>query len=125
MIAKMEEKPKPAPYSTTDEQETLAIDIFERLIDHQKVKADVKKRDKYPNIDGYVELMDDFRSPIAKLEVQIRKIAENGGKPKVQVPLSLFSSARAKPTGKLLLFSFHHRSLSMEKTLTTSRNGEK
>lgn len=78
-----------APYSTTDEQETLAITTFRTLIDHAKVKFDIKERDKHPNIDGYLELVDEFRAPIGKLEVQIRKLPDN--QPKMQCPISLFS----------------------------------
>ena len=85
-------KQRAAPYSTTDEQETLAIDTFRNLIDHKKVKLDTKERDKYPNIDGYAELVDEFRVPIAKLEVQIRKLPNE--EPKIQCPLSLFDYSR-------------------------------
>jgi len=66
--------PKPAAYTTTDTEETMAVDIFKNLTDHKKVKLDVKERDKYPNIDGYIELVDDLRVPISKLEVQIKKL---------------------------------------------------
>ena len=87
-IGKMKTR-RPAPYSTTDEQETLAIDTFRNLIDHKKVKLDIKERDKYPNIDGYVEIVDEFRAPIAKLEVQIKKLPNE--ETKIQCPLSLLS----------------------------------
>jgi hypothetical protein len=78
-----------SPYSHTDESETLAIDTFKNLVDHKKVKLDLKERDKYPNIDGYAELVDEFLVPIAKLEVQIRKLPSE--EPKMQCPISLFS----------------------------------
>lgn len=81
-------KSSPASYSATDEQETLAIDTFKNLVDHKRVRMDIKERDKYPNIDGYMELVDDNRSPIGKLEVQIKKL--RGEDPKLQCPLSLF-----------------------------------
>ena len=87
-IRKMETR-RPAPYSITDEQETLAIDTFRNLIDHKKVKLDIKERDKYPNIDGYVEIVDEFGAPIAKLEVQIKKLPSE--ELKIQCPLSLLS----------------------------------
>lgn len=78
-----------APYSTTDEPETLAIDILRNLVDHKRVKLDIKERDKYPNIDGYVELVDESRIPIAKLEVQIRKLPND--ERKIQCPVTLLS----------------------------------
>lgn len=87
-----EEKPgRAASYSVTDEQETLAVTTFRYLTDHKKVKLDIKERDKYPNIDGYVELVDDSRAPIAKLEVQIRKLPDN--KRKLQCPIKLLNYA--------------------------------
>jgi len=81
--------PRPSPYSVTDTQETLAIDIFKSLTDHEKVKSDLKERDKYPNIDGYVELVDDLRIAIAKLEVQVKKLPDK--EPKMPCPISLIS----------------------------------
>ena len=93
-----------APYSNTDEQETLAIDIFENLLDHEKVKADIKKRDKYPNIDGYIELVDEWRTPIGKLEVQIRKLPDNyTTNPKLQCSISLFSYSEIATCNPVLL----------------------
>lgn len=95
---------RPAPYSNTDEPETLAVDIFEKLLDHEKVKADIKKRDKYPNIDGYIELVDEKRIPIGKLEVQIRKLPDNYTSiPKIQCELSLFSYSEAVTCNPVLL----------------------
>ena len=95
---------RPAPYSNTDEPETLATDIFERLLDHEKVKADIKKRDKYPNIDGYLDLVDEKRIPIGKLEVQIRKLPGNyTSNPKIQCELSLFSYSEAVTCNPVLL----------------------
>jgi len=90
-----------APYSHTDEQETLAIDTFRHLIDHEKVKLDIKERDKYPNIDGYVELVDEFRVPIGKLEVQIKKLSHD--EQKIQCPVSLFSYSETTCNPVLLI----------------------
>jgi hypothetical protein len=78
-----------AAYSRTDTPETLAIDIFRYLIDHEKVKLDIKERDKYPNIDGYLEIVDELRIPICKLEAQVKKLPEDGRK--IQCPVALFS----------------------------------
>lgn len=86
---------KAAPYSSTDETETLAVDIFEYLVDHKKAKLDTRKRDKFPNIDGYIELIDEFLCPIGKLEVQIRKLPD--GVTKIQCPLSLFAYSEKTP----------------------------
>jgi len=81
-------KSNPAPYSTTDEQEITSVHTFENLIDSKRIRTDIRERDKYPNIDGYMELIDENRSPVGKLEVQIRTV--HGENPKIQCPLSLF-----------------------------------
>jgi hypothetical protein len=95
---------RPAPYSNTDEQETLAVDIFKGIVDHKQVKLDVKERDKYPNIDGYIEIVDEKRLPIGKLEVQIRKLPEyHGATPKLQCPTSLFAYSRITNNPVLLV----------------------
>jgi len=85
-------KPKrqqPAPYSPTDEGETLAVTIFRSLLDHAKVKFNFEERDKVSNTDGYVELVNEFLVPVSKLEVQIRKIRDY--KRTIQCPLTLIA----------------------------------
>ena len=67
---------QPTPHPFTDTSETEAVDILKSLLDHSKVKSDIKERDKHPNIDGYLELVDEFSIPIGKLEVQIKKISD-------------------------------------------------
>lgn len=96
-----EMRARAAPYSSTDKQETLAIDTFRYLVDHEKVKLDLKERDKYPNIDGNVEIIDESRRPIAKLEVQIKKLPDD--KPKIQCPISLFSYSETTCNPVLLI----------------------
>ncbi len=99
----MNEEIRAAPYSNTDKAETQAVDTFKKLLNHEKVKADIKERDKYPNIDGYVELVNGNRSPIGKLEVQIRTLPENGDKHKLQCPISLISYSEASTCNPVLL----------------------
>lgn len=71
---KKEGKIRPAPYSHTDGAENQAVTIFKSLLDHEKVKDDIKTRDKYPNIDGYLDLVDETFRSIGKIEVQIKKL---------------------------------------------------
>jgi uncharacterized protein Usg len=85
----------PAPYPNRDEQETLAIDTFRNLVDHRQVKLEIRDRDKFPNTDGYIEIVDDERRPIGKLEAQVRKLPDNyGTSPKLPCPLSLIEYAK-------------------------------
>jgi hypothetical protein len=94
-------KNRAAPYSTTDEKEILAVDTFKTLVDHEKVKLDIKERDKYPNIDGYIELVDELLTPLGKLEVQIRKLPDN--QQRIQCPLSLFAFSKRTCNPVLLI----------------------
>ena len=66
---------RPAPYSNTDSAENRAVTIFLYRIDSRYVKADIKTRDKYPNIDGTVEIVDDANTPLGKIDVQVRAIS--------------------------------------------------
>lgn len=65
------------------------MNLFRVALDPARVKADLKERDKHPNIDGYLELVDDHAKPVGKLEVQVRKIP--AGATKYQCPTSLFA----------------------------------
>jgi hypothetical protein len=67
----------PKPYSNTDAAEQEAIAVFRNLIDHQYIKEYILGRDKSPNIDGTVEVVDDRRITRATLAVQIKKIGDN------------------------------------------------
>ncbi len=94
----------PAPYSNRDEEETLAIDTFKILVDHKQIKLDIKERDKYPNIDGYIEIVDEERRVIGKLEAQVKKLPDNcGTSPKLPCPISLFDYARITTNPVLLI----------------------
>ncbi len=79
----------PAPYSPTDGAENLAVATFVTLLDNAKVKADIKTRDKFPNIDGYLELVAETLQPIGKIETQVRKLPKTD--PKISVKTTFFS----------------------------------
>ena len=65
---------QPAAYPSTDTPEQEAIATLLNLLHHNLIKADLKSRDKQPNTDGTLEIVDDNRRPIGKLDVQVRKI---------------------------------------------------
>lgn len=79
--------PKPAPYSPTDEAEQRALTIFKYLIDPKFIKEDIRSRDKYPNTDGIIEIVDANQSPLGKLEAQVRTLKR--GKRNYSCPVSL------------------------------------
>lgn len=93
--------PKPAGYPLTDAAEIEALDVFRIALDPARVKVDLKERDKHPNIDGYVELVDEDRIPLGKLEVQVRKIP--AGATKYQCPTKLFAYTNSTALPVLLI----------------------
>lgn len=88
----MNEIIRPTPYSPTDSDEVQAIKIFDQSLDSKLVKSDIRKRDKTPNVDGYLEIVDENQVPVGKIEIQVRKIPE--GEKKHSCDLGLFAYAR-------------------------------
>ena len=82
---KIDDTIRPTPYSPTDGVENLAVSTFSTLIDNEKVKLDIKTRDKIPNIDGYLELVDEKYHPIGKFEIQVKKLPKNNINIKIKI----------------------------------------
>ena len=64
----------PKPYSNTDYSENESVFLFQSAIDRKHIITDIKTRDKYPNYDGYIEIVNNDSVPLGKLEVQVRTI---------------------------------------------------
>ena len=79
---------EPSRYPSNDAAEQQALAVLQMAVDHARVKLDVKGRDKYPNTDGTVEVVDAATRPLGKLEVQVRKIPGNATS--YQCPVSLY-----------------------------------
>ncbi|MCK4304894.1 MAG: DUF4365 domain-containing protein [Candidatus Eisenbacteria sp.] len=90
-------QPSPATYPQTDADEADAIVLFRSQLDSTRVKADIKERDKHPNVDGYIELVGPERAPIGKLEVQVRKIPKDATKYSCPTSLYAYSKRTALP----------------------------
>jgi len=68
---------KPAAYPKTDTDETSAVNLVESVLEKTgRFKCAIAKRDKVPNTDGTIELVDGDSVPVGKLEVQVKKIGE-------------------------------------------------
>jgi len=65
---------EPTPYSLSDKEEIEAIDVLKALLDRNRIKADIRERDKFPNTDGILEIINEKQIPIGKVDIQIRKI---------------------------------------------------
>jgi len=67
------ERPAPAPYPSTDREENDAVDLLEYILDH-RVKSHIGSRDKTPNHDGWLELVNESHEPIGRINVQVKKL---------------------------------------------------
>ncbi len=86
---------KPKAYPNTDEKETRAVNILNNLIDIARIKADVNVRDKIPNHDGFIELIDKEGYPCGKIFVQVKGLNDKKlNPPKIQIETNFFSYAK-------------------------------
>ncbi len=92
---------EPARYPNYDTEEQEAIAAFLASINHSRVKADIKARDKHPNVDGTVEIVDKRSIPQGKLDVQIRKIPS--GSKSYQCPSSLYAYSQTSTLPVVLI----------------------
>jgi hypothetical protein len=88
---------KPAAYSHTDTAEILAINVFKGLLDVGRVKTHIRERDKIPNTDGHLDLLDDDLTPMGQIEVQVRKIKDDATSATCPGELIAYSSVNGLP----------------------------
>lgn len=88
----MTKQRKAAGYSPKNTEEITAISKLTYLLNLTQVKPDIKEHDKFPNIDGYLELTTPTQDVIGKLEVQIKKLPKaNSQKVKFQTDMSFIT----------------------------------
>ncbi len=96
---------QPAAYPINDGAESRAISLVESLLDRDLVKTNFSKRDKFPNVDGFLELVrkdGNSEVPTAKLDVQIKTLET--GATKFSCPASLVAYAeKVTPLPVLLI----------------------
>lgn len=86
-----DEEVEPAPYPPSDEPEHDAIHVFHYIKD-SRVKSHIGSRDKTPNHDDWVEIVDESGVPIGKIWVQVKKLPEeNLDPPKKQIATKYLS----------------------------------
>jgi hypothetical protein len=88
---------QPKPYPPTDSAEQNAKVVFENLVDRSIVKADIRTRDKYPNIDGTIELVDERQAPIGKFDIQLRSIPKGQTSYPCETSLVAYSTSSTLP----------------------------
>ncbi len=94
----------PTPYTNSDSAEVNAVNMLRCLINPNKAKLDIKERDKFPNIDGYIELVKSSGIPDGKLEVQIKKLPKNFDpkNPKIKIETSLYAYSKKGTSNPVL-----------------------
>lgn len=100
ILANMSE---PAAYSNTDQAEELAVNLLRSKLDSTFVKEDIRTRDKLPNVDGTIEIVDAERRPTGKLDVQVKKISD--GKTSYSCPTSLVAYSKKTTLPVILICS--------------------
>jgi len=88
-------------YPNTDPDEVDAITTLRVLVDSRKVKLHLQERDKTPNWDGYVELVDANQVPVGMFLAQVKKIPR--GQTWYDCPSSLVGSSKAHSMPAILL----------------------
>ncbi|MDX2106795.1 MAG: DUF4365 domain-containing protein [Candidatus Melainabacteria bacterium] len=92
---------RPAQYPNNDSQESKSLKILQNLLDEEWVKDHFEKRDKRPNTDGTVELVDLKDIPTGKLEVQIKTL--KGGANSFQCSSKLYAYSKVTTAPLLLI----------------------
>ena len=64
----------PTPYAKTDHAETAAITLLRTLLDHPYIKCHLSERDKTPNYDGTIELVNNLLEPTGEIKVQVKRL---------------------------------------------------
>ena len=71
---------QPSPYANTDTSEVTSIHILKTLLNPNKIKTHIEERDKVPNHDGYIDLVDNERRSIGQLDVQVKTLPDDAHK---------------------------------------------
>lgn len=100
---------EPAPYSHTDAAEQAAYATFLAAIDPRFVKADIRTRDKFPNFDGVVELVDQRGIPSGKLDVQLRSMPPGQESSRCEASLVAYSAVSTLPVLLICADPVNHR----------------
>jgi len=85
----------PAAYPVTDEDEQITIQILEQCFGDE-IKSHIDSRDKVPNHDGHIEIVDSDASPLGRIVVQVKKLPEgNSDPPRKQIKTKHLAYCRA------------------------------
>jgi len=75
MTEQEDDRVSPAPYPDSDTDEQATIEVLEQVFTDE-IKSHIDSRDKVPNHDGYVELVDSDGTPTGRIVVQVKKLPD-------------------------------------------------
>lgn len=75
MTEQEDDRVSPAPYPDSDTDEQATIEVLEQVFTDE-IKSHIDSRDKVPNHDGYVELVDSDGAPTGRIVVQVKKLPD-------------------------------------------------
>ena len=85
---------RPSAFTKQDIQERKSITTLRSILSPGKILPFFSEGDKTPDTDGYLIILDDDYTPIAKIEVQIKKLPKKHQKnPRYKCKTSLFDYA--------------------------------
>lgn len=70
-----DDRVRPARYPESDKDEHDAVDILNLLL-NDSIKSFIDSRDKAPNHDGFLEIVDEDRAPLGRVVVQVKKLPD-------------------------------------------------
>lgn len=90
---------KPAKQPKSNSQDTQAVGIIMALLGkHDRVVPDIKAIDKYPNIDGHVQIKDDEDYPIGTIAISVKPVNVKRDGLTFDCPVSILAYAAIDPT---------------------------
>lgn len=88
----MTDETKPKGFDESDRIERDTIRILYNCFDYEQIWFDIEEMDKYPNQDGFIEILDTDGKPLGELIVQVKRIPEdNVDDPKKSIDTSTLS----------------------------------
>ncbi|MEI2272576.1 DUF4365 domain-containing protein [Sphingobacterium sp. ML3W] len=94
----------PASFPPKNPEEMNSVFTLGYLLDTTFLKPEFNYLDKFPNIDGYITIVNEREQPIGKVEVQIKTLPDNLiGNPKFQCPKEFLSYCESAPLPVMLI----------------------
>jgi hypothetical protein len=90
---------KPAKQPKSNSQDTQAVGIIMNILgQHDRVVPDIKTIDKYPNIDGHVQIKDEDDYPIGTIAISVKPISVKKNGLSFDCPVTILAYAAIDPT---------------------------